>query len=531
MAETGAQRLAQTLRDSGVEAVFGLIGGGNFLFATHVVDAGARFVAARHEAGALAMADGWARVTGRVGVATVTQGPGLTNALTALVEAVKAGTPLLVVAGDTKAGAEDNQDVDQDALARWAGAAAIRVRSPGTVASDAADALALAERVRRPVLLSVPVDVGATQLAGAQTVPLSPASPPRHAPAPADRVAAAAELLASAARPLVLAGRGAVIAGARNALVELADRLGAPLATTAQAHGLFTGHPRALGIAGGFTAPESLRVLQSADVVLAAGASLTRWTTRNGQLFESARVVRVDIADSAELSGDARATAEALAAQLPAAGPRPPWAPLHASALPTDESGADGADPRAVIAVLDACLPPRRLAVVDSGHHMGWPAMHLRVPDARAWVFAQDFQAVGLGLAGAIGAAIGRPDHLTVAFVGDGGLLMSLGELDAAVAAKVPLLVVVLDDDAYGAELHHFAHEGVPTDLATFAPRDLAGVARALGARAERVRTPEGVPTALAGWLKRPAGVFVLQVAVTRRVRAGWLEEAFAGPR
>jgi len=134
---------------------------------------------------------------------------------------------------------------------------------------------------------------------------------------------------------------------------------------------------------------------------------------------------------------------------------------------PYDESRTAGVlDPRTLSIALDDLLPAERTVVVDSGAFMGWPSMYLRVPDAAGFVFPQAFQCVGLALGNAIGAAIARPDRLTVAALGDGGALMSLPELETLGRLGLPLLVVIYDDAAYGAEVHHFAPMGEAVDLA-----------------------------------------------------------------
>jgi thiamine pyrophosphate-dependent acetolactate synthase large subunit-like protein len=175
---------------------------------------------------------------------------------------------------------------------------------------------------------------------------------------------------------------------------------------------------------------------------------------------------------------------------------------------------------------LEDVLPVERTVVLDSGHFMGWVAMYLSVPDVAGFVFTQAFQSIGLGLANAIGAAIGRPDRLTVAALGDGGALMSLPELETAARLELPLLVVVYNDAAYGAEVHHFGPTGRPTDLVRFAETDFAALARAAGADGVTVRRVDDL-AAVAAWLQRPRGPMIVDAKVCQDVVAEWLEEAF----
>ncbi len=141
---------------------------------------------------------------------------------------------------------------------------------------------------------------------------------------------------------------------------------------------------------------------------------------------------------------------------------------------------------------------------MDSGHFLGYPAMFFTVPDARAWVFPNGFQSVGLGLGNAIGAAIARPDRVTVAAIGDGGAFMALAEIETAARFGLKLLVLIYDDRAYGAEVHHFAPMGHDVSLVQFPDADLAAIARACGAHGATVRRPEDLDV-VDGWLAEPA--------------------------
>ena len=292
---TAAEVVGRTLAALGVRDAFGVLGSGNFIATQALHAAGAAFHHARHEGGAISMADGYARVSGRVGVCSVHQGPGFTNAMTGLTEAAKSRTPLLLLAGEAPAAAlRSNFRLDQAALATTVGAAAERVHSGGSAADDVARALRRAQVERRPVLLSVPLDVQAQPAPAPAPEPTAPAL---HAPAPSPAaVAEVAELIAASQRPVVIAGRGAVLSSAGEALEALGDAIGAVLATSAMGHGLFAGSPWAVGISGGFASPVAARLIAASDLVLAFGASLTRWTTRDGALIDpGAKVVQVDL--------------------------------------------------------------------------------------------------------------------------------------------------------------------------------------------------------------------------------------------
>ena len=542
-----AEAIGRTLADRGVEAFFGLVGSGNFAVTNALHAAGAAFYSSRHECGAIMMADGYARASGGVGVCTVHQGPGFTNTLTGLTEAAKSRTPLVLIAADTPAGTLwSNFKIDQAAFVETAGAIAERVRSPETAAEDAARALRRAQVERRPVVLNVPIDL--PEKLCPNELPAPPDGPALQPPRPSERsVAEAAGLLEASSRPVIVAGRGAALAGGREALEALGERVGALLITSAVGNGLLSGNPYSLGIAGGFSSPLAAELLARADAVLAFGASLNRWTTRHARLFPpDARIVQVDLDEEAigalypadvGVVGDAAATARAIAEELDRRsvkkeGFRGDELAREISARrwrdePYEDRGTESyIDPRTLSIALDDLLPPERTVAIDSGHFMGYPAMYLDVPDGHGFVFAQAFQSVGLGLANSIGAAVARPERLCVAAVGDGGALMALGELETAARYRLPMVVVVYNDAAYGAEVHHFGPMGQDVDLTQFPDTDFAALARAAGAEGITVRGPEDLAP-LKEWLGRRDRPLVIDAKVNPDVRAEWLEQAF----
>lgn len=556
-----ADVVGATVAATGLTDAFGVLGSGN-LVVTNALCAdgraggagGVRFHHARHEGGAICMADGYARVSGRLGVCSVHQGPGLTNTMTGLAEAVKSRTPLLVLAGEAPAAAvHSNFRIDQAALVQSVRAVAERVYGAASAVADTERAVARALRERRPVVLMLPIDVqpqpGEPLPAGASapTPPLPLPVPP--APAP-ESIAAAADALAGVQRPVILAGRGAVLAGASNDLERVGAVTGALLATSAPASGLFAGRRYALGISGGFASPLAARLIAQADLVLVVGASLNQWTTRHGALISpEARVVQIDDEAAAfgrhrpvdvAVLGDAGQAARLLACELERRGHRATgWRTAERAREirqgswagdPYEDAGTDEwIDPRTLSIELERRLPADKTVAVDSGHSLGYPAMFLSVPDARGWVFPNGFQAVGLGLGNAIGAAIARPDRVTVAALGDGGTFMALAELETAARLGLTLLVVVYDDRAYGAEVHHFAPIGHDVSRVRFPDADLAAIAAAAGCRGAIVRRPADLDV-IAGWLAEPApGPLLLDAKVNPTVCAEWLSEAFRG--
>ncbi|MFG1665796.1 thiamine pyrophosphate-binding protein [Streptomyces sp. Y7] len=542
-----AEAVGRALSAAGVGQVFGVVGSGNFHVTNAMIAAGARFVAARHEGGAATMADAYARTSGEVTVVSVHQGPGLTNAMTGIAEAAKSRTPLIVLAAEVTE-PRSNFHVDQEALARAVGAVAVRVTSAQEAVEQTCAAVALAVRERRTVLLNLPLPVQASEVPeGALARAAPPAKRPAVEPDAAD-VTALAESLGRSRRPVFVAGRGAREPGGREALAALAERYGALLATSAVARGLFHGDPWSLDVSGGFASPLAVELIQGADLIVGWGCALNMWTMRHGRLIGAGTtVVQVDDDPSAlgahrpvhlGVTGDVRLTARRVSA---AGGARregyrtPETAAALAARLrwhdvPYEDTGTrERIDPRTLGIALDEILPAERVVGVDSGNFMGYPTMYLSVPDEQGFCFTQAFQSIGLGLATTIGAALARPDRLPVAALGDGGALMSAVELDTVRRLGLPMVVVVYDDEAYGAEVHHFGPDGHPLDTVRFPPTDIAAVGRGYGFEAVTVRTRTDLK-AVADWVAGPRSApLLIDAKVVADQGAWWLEEAFRG--
>jgi acetolactate synthase-1/2/3 large subunit len=564
-----AEAVGRGLAGLGVNTVFGVVGSGNFHVTNALVAGGARFIAARHEGGATVMADAWARTTGAPGVVTVHQGPGLTNAMTGIAEAAKSRTPLLVLAAEAPE-IRSNFHVDVAGLAASVGAVAERLYSPASALADAHRAYSTALG-RRTVVLALPLNV---QDGACDPGPV-PALRRMFPPAPAaEAVTALAGVLRAARQPVFIAGRGA--RGRAAELERLADACGALLATSAVAKGLFRGSPWNLDVSGGFASPLAAELISDADVIVGWGCSLNMWTTRHGKLIPpEATLVQVDDDATAiganrpvhlGVLGDVAETARAVAAALGAEG-KPggqggetqpvrgkddggsPDAAGYQSAelreriadqvrwrdVPyVDDSvkdEGDGAriDPRTLSITLDDLLPVERTVAVDSGNFMGYPSMYLSVPDEAGFCFTQAFQSIGLGLATAVGAAIARPDRLAVAALGDGGALMGVSELETVARLGLPMVVVVYDDEAYGAEVHHFGPDGDPLDTVRFPPTDIAAIGRGFGFEGLTVREAADLAP-VRGWLDGPRErPLLIDAKVTSAHGSWWLEEAFRG--
>jgi acetolactate synthase I/II/III large subunit len=538
-----AEAVGRTLVRLGVRQAFGVVGSGNFDVTNALIDEGARYVGARHEGGAATMADAYARLSGEVAALTVHQGCGLTNAMTGIAEAAKSRTPMLVLAAEATT-ATSNFAIDQAAMARAVGAQAMRVSSAEAAVDDAIRAFSIARDDRRTVLVNLPLEVQGSECAA--PVGRAPSNPRAPVVPVAEDIAALSAVLADAQRPVLIAGRGA--RHARSELLALGDATGALLATSAVAKGLFHGSPWSLDVSGGFASPLAAELIGAADIVVGFGCALNMWTTRHGRLIGSgARVAQVDLEAAAlgrhrpidlGVVGDSATTAtavtEALRGQQKAGyrneGTRTRIArQIRWRDVPYEPWGGDGTiDPRTLTIALDDLLPVQRVLAVDSGNFMGYPSMFLSVPDESAFCFTQAFQSIGLGLATAIGAALAQPDRLPVAALGDGGALMAAAEFDTVRRLGLPMVAIVYNDAAYGAEVHHFT-DGQPLETVTFPDTDVAAIGVGYGLDGTTVRDVRDLE-AVRRWLNGPRDRgLVIDAKVATPRGSWWLEEAFRG--
>ena len=501
------EALACGLLDNGIKTLFGLIGDANlFLVQSYTEQSDAQFVPAVHEGSAVLMAHGYAHKTGNVGVATVTHGPALTNCITALTDAVRAKVSLVLMAGDTPTtNPQHLQNTDQRDVAKLCGAGFEQLQSPATANRDLARAIYRAKAERRPILFNMPADF-MWQNAPYQSVVYPLFDTPAFAPE-GDDVDEAVGMIASARRPLILAGKGAI--DAEDALIRLADRLEAPLATTLKAKGLFGAHPYCIDLCGTLSTPAGYDAIAKADCIVAFGASLNEWTTDHGKLFRGKRIVQVDtdaaaigrtVHPDAALVADAGLTAANVlhwleVAEIPGSGFTKELDPasLRAHDVPKQKLSADGTVNfvNALTALEDA-LPSNRVLVTDGGRFMTEVWCRIGVNTPSDFFETTNFGSIGLGLQSAIGASVGAPDRPVVLFTGDGGFMMGgLAEFNTAVRLGLDLIVIICNDAAYGAEHIQLLDKKMDPANSTFDWPSFADVACSLGGTGIDVKSTE----------------------------------------
>ena len=467
---TGADLLLEILKSEGVEVVFGYPGGAIMPLHDALFGHRIRHVLVRHEASAAFAASAYARTTGRVGVCVATSGPGATNLVTGIADAMLDNVPLLAITGQVKSalmGTDAFQEIDIASITQAVTKRNVVVRSVEEIEPALRSAFRLARGPRPgPVLVDVPSDVLKALVADAQHSTRYP-EPVAVRGALEDDIRKTVEALASASKPVVIVGGGARWANAAQEYREFCALTGAPHTATLHGLGCATpGDPAFLGMLGmhGWTAAN--RAVAEADVLLALGMRFDDRVTGDPKTFapNARTIVHADI-DAAEfnknvpaqitLHGDLRYTLHALNAALRSTTLRSfgPWrarAKALGGPLPRDLS-EDGHLP--ATDVLDAfftAAAPDTIVTTDVGQHQMWAAQRARPCDPDAFLTSGGLGSMGFGLPAAIGAKFAHPRRPVVAIVGDGGFQMTLGELATLRRYRLPIKILLIDNRNLG---------------------------------------------------------------------------------
>ncbi|MDP6706851.1 MAG: thiamine pyrophosphate-binding protein [Alphaproteobacteria bacterium] len=544
------QILAEDLQAHGVEAVFGLMSDDTADFAATLDMIGIAFHGARHENSAVVMAEGYAAATGRLGIAVIGRGPATANGLHASVYASRTGSKVLIIYGEANVlgGAingigPDYKEFNAEGVLSAAGLRTFVATSPRAARTALADAIAAAE-LGGTATLRLPVDVQHAEIEIAEDDERPALPPPSKAPVGArpPAIGAATALLEKSRRPLIIGGLGAHRAGAKEALENLAEKIGALLITTARGKDMFRGNPHNLGIIGSFSHSAARRMIDQADCVIVFGAGLNFLTTSFGTFVPEVPLIQVDRMRShigrwldadVAVVGDARLVAEQLLDALPDRSAEDK--PCHSEEtlkflaefdLADDFEDAGTArtlDPRSLGIELDKMLPQDRNMVYDGGNFLGI-VPYLSTPGPAHFKLTSDFASIGLSFGAAMGVAKARPDNTTVLVVGDGGFVMTLGELETVVREDLPIVIILMNDCAYGAEVHFLRMHQLPISKSLFPDVDFAPVAEAFGFQAATVRTLEEV-RALAPMLEKPDGPILIDCKINADIAAPFMNE------
>lgn len=526
------EAIAQSLIAEGVTDFFGLMGDGNmWLWGALCRNPSIKAYSLRHESMAVSAADGYARASGKVGVAMVTCGPGLTQCGTSMIAAYRGKTPLVLVAGEIPEGAKNKtQLMDQRRFAEASSTRFFTVSSIDNMAEEIAEAFYAARLNRVPVLLNLPMDLQEDEFDWEYDYrPSTQFLPPRSETPSPELLAPVIERLVAAERPVIIAGRGARASGAREEIIRLADRVGALLATSLQGKGYFAGDPWDIGIAGAFATAPAEHLLAEADFVLGVGAELGYYTTEGGLLFPSAEVARIDIKAAPEeigvipglyVQGDARKTIAAINEALEARQVRKDGLRTAASkavleaAPPRIEPPTDGLDPRTLAWNLGAALPKGALLTCGAGHFFSWIGMYSPLPEGAEIQYSYGFGAVGQGIGVAIGTGAVNPARPHIAVEGDGSLMFNIQELETVVRQKLQMVLVVWNDNGYGAEVHKLIAKGFDEKLAQWESPDFVALAKAFGGDGVLLKDPSEIGSAIQEGLRR-GGLYLIDARVS----------------
>jgi thiamine pyrophosphate-dependent acetolactate synthase large subunit-like protein len=514
-ARSGAHVLVESLLAEGVDLLFGIPGVGTLAVYDAFVDhPELRHIEVRHEQSAVFMADGYARASGRVGVAFTSNGPGALNTITAMATAHNDSVPVLHLVSENppevrRKGKGHFHDIsDQFGIFRPVSAYAAQVALADEIPAAVNSAFfALRNRRPRPALVefaneAFTTDTSATALPAAERVerPLDPIA-----------LARAAEVLAGAERPMVWAGGGIATAEATAALTRIVERLGAPVITTQKGKGAVRwDHP--LHIGNWANEQPTRDLIADCDLLLAVGTRFSYFPTGGWSLRLPDRIVQIDI-DPAEIGrnyrveagvvGDAGLVLSAIEGELDRLGRRPlPWRDQEVADVLARIGEAVGTPVEMeVLDQIRSALPAESLVFNDPTTIAFWARSHWKTDRPRTWFVPSGFGTLGFALPASIGARLARPDTPSVAIIGDAGVMFTIQDLMTAVQEDVPAIVMVFNDEGYGVERRHQDHLYGRRSGVDVRPPDFVALANAFGARGIRVEDLSQVGETLASVL------------------------------
>jgi acetolactate synthase-1/2/3 large subunit len=466
----------ECLKAEGVEVVFGLPGGANLPTYDAFVDAGIRHVLVRHEAGAGHAAEGYAKATGKVGVCFATSGPGATNVVTPIVDAMMDSVPTVFITGQVRTdllGTDGFQETDVIGITMPAVKHSFLIQHPLEIPRAIHEAFHIARSGRPgPVVVDIPVDLSRAEI---PYEPVTDVRLPGYQPTVegnTKQIRQAAKALAAARRPVLYVGGGVIAAEASGELTEFATLDRFPVTTTLMALGAFPGdHAQFLGWLGMHGTRTANYAMDEADLICAIGARFDdRVTGKLSEFAPRAKFIHIDV-DPAEISknvpahipivGDARAVLRKLVEEYRALEGVDPgrlepwwerirgWQAKHP--LRYDQAEGTEIKPQELIEALhEATDGGRCVMTTDVGQHQMWAAQLFPLPGPRRWITSGGLGTMGFGLPAAMGAKVGRPDELVICLAGDGSVQMNMQELSTCTIEGIDIKVVIMNNGYLG---------------------------------------------------------------------------------
>jgi thiamine pyrophosphate-dependent acetolactate synthase large subunit-like protein len=506
------EALSAAIAAEGIDHIFAVMGDANQDIIVELCEKhGLKYVHAHHETAAVGMADGYSRLTGKIGLCTTTQGPGYANATHSLVHTRLHRSPVLLLAGHASQRDPYNPQgmLDQHAMALLTTGATVKIEHPDNVDYCLGEAFRQLKAKKGPFVLNMPQDIQHAALSDKNWRYRPMYMAKTLQPPGSEDLAEAVKIVADAKRPTILCGLGAAKGKAEMEVRQLAEYLGAPVATTLYAAGFCSQSPLHIGVSGGLGSDFTVDTLAESDVMIVVGASLNEWTTHFGKILENGKkIIQIDDRDDAfgwfariaiGLAGDSKVAVAALLDRLKAGGkpPRRPDAQMMQKIKqrkPPAVTYDDGkwVDPRRVANYLEEKLPKRdRIMVFDGGHALMVAVQAITSASADNWALGADFGAVGQGLAIALGACFARPGKRVTHVTADASFMMNVSDFHTAVSHNLPLTVFVFNDNAVGQERHDLVHKRFPTKYAEVAQPDFEKLAVGFGAKGYRVNRPD----------------------------------------
>ena len=496
-----SELFVRCLENEGVETIFGIPGEENIDVMDELLDSSIRFITTRHEQGAAFMADVHGRLTGRAGVCLATLGPGATNLITGVADANMDRAPVVAIAGQaatTRMHKESHQHLDLVSLFRPITKYATQIREAEVIPEVVRKAFKVAETEKPGVsFIDFPENIAGAEIDGKAPLLVQRASQPTP---PAQKIRQAARIISDAKFPVIMAGNGVIRGNAATQLVDFAEKLNIPVATTFMAKGVIPPtHELALGAVGLQARDYVMCGFDRADVIICVGYDMVEYHPHLWNKQKKAKILHID-ADPAEVD-EYYIVAAGVIGEIATALPEiTALARRHAgyefgSLRETILEGlAEFAQdtgfpmkPQRIIWDLRQALAPQDIVISDVGAHKMWVARMYQAQQPNTCIISNGFASMGIGLPGAIAAKLAFPDRVALTVVGDAGFLMNSQEIETALRIDAPIVILVWTDGEYGLiTWHQMRTFGRPSNT-TFKNPDLVAYAQSFGAKGYRV--------------------------------------------